>query len=121
MGHPRQVDGDGGDVETAMLTIDVEAEELLRSVFFDVDDGELTSNATQKKPRWCTSCKKQRLSADFDPDRKTCRECLRKQRRRKQRQSRERLKQKVARETLLTFATHAREPTKEAGYASSFR
>ena len=73
-------------------------EALLARLFVD----ELTANATPK-PWWCTSCKKQRLSADFDPDRKTCRECLRKQRRRKQRQSRERLKEKVVRETTAAL------------------
>ena len=73
-------------------------EALLARLFVD----ELTASATQK-PWWCTSCKKQRLTADFDPDRKTCRECLRKQRRRKQRQSRERLKEKVVRETTAAL------------------
>ena len=73
-------------------------EALLARLF----DDELTASATQK-PCWCTSCKKQRLCANFDPDRKTCRECLRRQRRRKQRQSRERLKEKVARETTAAL------------------
>ena len=34
------------------------------------------------KERVCSSCKKHLRDEDFEPDRKTCRECLRKQRRR---------------------------------------
>ena len=56
----------------------------------------------EKIKRECTSCKRRRLrDEDFEPDRKTCRECLRKHRRRHARNARsalEALKRK-ARET----------------------
>lgn len=45
--------------------------------------GHVTLAKEKKEERVCTSCKRRRLrDKDFEPDRKTCRECLRKQRRR---------------------------------------
>lgn len=45
--------------------------------------GHVTLAKEKKEERVCTSCKRRRLrDEDFEPDRKTCRECLRKQRRR---------------------------------------
>ena len=56
--------------------------------------------------RVCTSCKRRRLrDEDFEPDRKTCRECLRKQRRRHARKVRSELEARMrlnARETTTT-------------------
>ena len=59
----------------------------------------------EKIKRECTSCKRRRLrDEDFEPDRKTCRECLRKQRRRHARTVRSALAalKRKARETAKT-------------------
>ena len=56
--------------------------------------------------RACTSCKRRRLGdEDFEPDRKTCRECLRKQRRRHARKVRSALEARMRRNARETTAT----------------
>ena len=56
--------------------------------------------------RVCTSCKRRRLrDEDFEPDRKTCRECLRKQRRRHARKVRSALEARLRRNARETTTT----------------
>ena len=56
--------------------------------------------------RVCTSCKRRRLGdEDFEPDRKTCRECLRKQRRRHARKVRSILEARMRRNARETTTT----------------
>ena len=58
------------------------------------NDGDLANGVE----RVCTSCKRRRLrDEDFEPDRKTCRECLRKQRRRHARKVRSELERRMMR------------------------
>ena len=57
--------------------------------------GDLANDVVE---RVCTSCKRRRLrDKDFEPDRKTCRECLRKQRRRHARKVRSELERRMIR------------------------
>jgi len=59
--------------------------------------------------RVCTSCKRRRLhDEDFEPDRKTCRECLRKQRRRHARKVRSELERRMRRNTNGEFSSSSR-------------
>lgn len=62
-------------------------DEFLSNAVAKTDEETRTVDGTRKKQRLskervCSSCKKRLRDEDFEPDRKTCRECLRKQRRR---------------------------------------
>ena len=66
-------------------------------------------NLANDVERVCTSCKRRRLrDEDFEPDRKTCRECLRKQRRRHARKVRSELERRVRRNTNGEFSSSSR-------------
>ena len=61
-------------------------DEFLSNAVAKTDEETRAVDGTPKKrlakERVCSSCKKRLRDEDFEPDRKTCRECLRKQRRR---------------------------------------
>lgn len=66
-------------------------------------------NLANDVERVCTSCKRRRLhDEDFEPDRKTCRECLRKQRRRHARKVRSELERRMRRNTNGEFSSSSR-------------